>query len=838
MSIAETFPKRYEPREIEKKWQDFWYSRNLYKFNENSKKPVYSIDTPPPTVSGRLHIGHVFSYTHTEIMSRYKRMRGFEVYYPFGYDDNGLPTEILTEKEHGIRAHQVERKKFRELCLQTGQKYAQLFSDLWKKMGFSCDFESAYSTISQSSQRISQWSFVDLYHKGKLERRKEPALWCTKCATSFAQAEIDDQHIAGKFVHIPFVVDGKDSLIVATTRPELLSACVCVFVHPDDERFKSYVGKKAKVPLFNHEVPVIADPKALMDKGTGVVMCCTFGDTTDIAWWRQHKLPLREAISKFGKMTELAGEFAGLKIEEAKAKTIETLKNQNLLLKVIEIPAEQRVVNTHERCGTPVEFIVQPQWFIKVVEQKDELIQIGQKVRWFPDFMRSRYENWVSNLSWDWAISRQRAFGVPIPAWYSEDGKSVYVPELKDLPVDPTSMKPTVPCPSGEWIGDSDVLDTWATSSVTPLINARFSLENERKNFLPMSMRPQAHDIIRTWAFYTILKNYYHFGDIPWKDAVISGHVKKPEAKVQGSQMAGQEFVKKTKISKSKDGDTYAPEKIMERNCSDAIRLWSSAAGVGIDVEFDEGGMGDSSKFLNKLWNATRFALMNMDGFQPKAGHRSSHPVDRWILARLTQVSQNYFKNFELYEIHGAKVELDKFFWIDFCDNYIEFSKWRCASTDITIANEAKQTLYDILLGLIKMYAPFAPHITEEIYQLYFKNFVKAESIHLTELEQYDESLANAEALEIGKILGGTIGLVRSYKSKNQLAFKAIMDNLTILTPTSHQKSLLAVAEDIRQFSQAIAIEIVTEESMKSWFASDFEGIRIAPQMQSVEAKL
>lgn len=831
MSIAETFPKRYEPREIEKKWQNEWYSKGFYKFDSKSSKPVYSIDTPPPTVSGRLHIGHVFSYTHTEIISRYKRLKGFNVYYPFGYDDNGLPTELLTEKEHGIRAHQMERKKFRELCLQTGKKYAELFSALWKNLGFSCDFESAYSTISPTSQRISQWSFVDLYHKGKVERRKEPALWCTKCTTSFAQAEIDDQYIAGKYVHIPFVVEAKDPLIVATTRPELLSACVCVFVHPDDERFKSYIGKKAKVPLFNHEVPVIADTKAQIDKGTGVVMCCTFGDSTDIAWWRQHKLPLREAINKFGKMTEIAGPFANLKIDEAKAKTIEALKAQNLLLKTVEIPAEQRVVNTHERCGTPVEFIVQPQWFIKVVDHKKELIEIGQKIRWFPDFMRSRFENWVENLSWDWAISRQRAFGVPIPAWYSEDGKHIYVPELKDLPLDPTESKPKIPCPSGEWIGDPDVLDTWATSSVTPLINANFTLENERKNFLPMSMRPQAHDIIRTWAFYTVVKNYYHFKEMPWHDAVISGHVKKPEAKVQGSQMAGQEFVKKTKISKSKDGDTYAPDKIMERNCSDAIRLWSAAAGVGIDVEFDEGGMGDSSKFLNKLWNATRFALMNMDGFVPSMGKISSHPVDRWIWARFTQVCQNYFKNFENYEVHGAKVELDKFFWIDFCDNFIEFSKWRCSSSDPKIAAEAKQTLYDVLYRLIQMYAPIAPHITEEIYQLYFKQFVKTDTLHHTEFARVDDSLVSSEALATGKLLVGTIGLIRSFKSKNQLSFKAAMEQLTIFVPPAHDKSLRSVIEDIRQFAQATKVELVTAETSFNWFDVDFEGLKISPKM-------
>ncbi|MBN8554761.1 MAG: valine--tRNA ligase [Deltaproteobacteria bacterium] len=830
MSIDETFPKRYEPKAIEKKWQDAWYGQGAFsqanRFDENSSKPTFSIDTPPPTVSGKLHIGHVFSYTHTEIISRYKRLRGFNVYYPFGYDDNGLPTELLTEKEHGIRAHQTDRRKFRELCLETGKKYSQAFSQLWKSLGFSCDFESAYSTISPTSQKISQWSFVDLYKKGKVERRKEPALWCTKCATSFAQAEIDDIFKAGKFVHIPFEVEGLAPLTVATTRPELLAACVSVFVNPEDERFKSYVGKKAKVPFFGHEVSVIADEKAQIDKGTGVVMCCTFGDTTDIQWWRQYKLPLREAISKYGKMTELCGPVANLKIEEAKEKMIEILKEKNLVLKVVDIPAESRVVNVHERCGTPVEFIVQPQWFIKVCDEKENLISIARKIKWHPEFMRSRYENWVENLSWDWAISRQRAFGVPIPAWYSEDGKHIYVADPKDLPLDPTESKPPVPCPSGEWIADSDVLDTWATSSATPLINARFSLPNERKNFLPMSMRPQAHDIIRTWAFYTIAKSYFHFKDMPWKDIVISGHVQKPGAKVEAAQMAGQDFARKTKISKSKDGETFAPEKIIERNCADAIRLWSAGASLGTDILFDEGGMGESLKFLNKLWNATRFALLNLENFKPEKNFASKYPVDQWILARLSQVMNYYQKSFDQYEIHGAKVELDKFFWIDFCDNYIEFIKWRCLSSDAKVAEEAKQTLYQVLFKLLQLYAPLAPHITEEIYQLYFKQFEKIESIHQTEL-QFDGVKVDEKFLAGGKYLVGAIGLVRGFKSKNQYGFKIPIEDLKIYTNAEQKPHLEATISDIKNFAQAKSISILDSKEATNTFEQEFEGIKI-----------
>ncbi len=815
-SIDEKFPKRYEPAATESKWQKFWYDSNLYGFDQKSSRKTFSIDTPPPTVSGRLHIGHVFSYTHTEIISRYQRMQGFNVYYPFGYDDNGLPTEILTEKEHGVKSYQLERRKFRELCLETGKKYSVQFSQLWKRLGFSCDFESAYSTISPTSQRISQWSFVDLYHKGYLERRKEPALWCTQCVTSFAQAEIEDERIAGAYVHIPFVVEGKDPLIVATTRPELLSACVSVFVHPDDDRFKSYIGKKARVPFYDHEVPIIADDKAQIDKGTGVVMCCTFGDSTDIWWWRKHQLPLREAISKLGKMNEITGPLHNLKLNEAKKKIVELLKEKNLVLKVVDIPAADRVVNTHERCGTPVEYLVQPQWFIKVCEHKQKLIEFGRKIKWHPEFMRGRYENWVENLSWDWAISRQRSFGVPIPAWYSEDGKKVFVPEVKDLPIDPTETKPSAP---GDWIADSDVLDTWATSSATPLINARLTLPDARSaDFLPMSMRPQAHDIIRTWAFYTIAKSCFHFNQVPWREIVISGHVKKPSAPAaQTTQMAGQEFAKKTKISKSKDGDTFAPEKIMERHCSDAIRLWSAGASLGLDVMFDENGMGDSEKFLNKLWNASRFTLMQLEGFIPNSKTSIINCEDQWIRARLKEVLKYYHQSFSNFDTHLAKVELDKFFWMSFCDNYIEFVKCRTQSGSEAEKKSAFQTVYDVLLSLLKLYAPYAPHITEEIYQIYFSQYEGVKSLHLMEQPKASElTKEDQAALGDSEYLLAAIAGIRTGKSKNQIGFKVPAEKLQIGSSTEGVVALKKFERVLQNFSSSATIEILNLSELNS----------------------
>jgi valyl-tRNA synthetase len=812
MGIADTFPKRYDAKDVEPKWQKTWYDSKQYHFDENSSKPTFSIDTPPPTVSGKLHIGHVFSYTHTEIMSRYKRMKGFNVYYPFGYDDNGLPTEILTEKENKTRSFKVDRKKFREMCLETGKKFSGLFQGLWKTLGYSCDFDSAYSTISESSQKISQWSFVDLYKKGKLERRNEPALWCTKCGTSFAQAEIEDQNKEGQFVHIPFEVEGKDPLVVATTRPELLPACVSVFVHPDDDRYKDYVGKKAKTPLFEQEVTIIADDQAEIDKGTGVVMCCTFGDSTDVVWWRKHSLQLKEAISTYGKMTDVCGPIAGLKIEDAKKKTIELLKEKNLLLKTEQIKAENRVVNTHERCGTPVEFLVQPQWFIKVCEEKEQLIKMGQKIKWHPDHMRHRYENWVENLSWDWAISRQRSFGVPIPAWYSKDGKHIHIPDESELPIDPTLSQPKVSCPDGgEWIADQDVLDTWATSSATPLINARHTLENERKDFLPMSMRPQAHDIIRTWAFYSIAKSYYHFNDIPWKEAVISGHV---QMGGEASQMAGQKFAKKTKISKSKHGDTFAPEKILERNSADAVRLWSAAASLGTDILFDEDGLKESNKFLNKLWNASRFAIMQLEDFTPDSSIKIVNNEDLWIQARLQEVTKIYTSAFDEYEIHRAKVELDKFFWISLCDNYIEFVKCRVQTGSEEEKKSSFQSLYQVLLNVLKLYAPYAPHITEEIYQLYFKQYEKADSLHQLSLpESKDLSESESDGLKTGELLVAAIGGIRQYKSQNQIGFRVPSQEVMLETNADGIKRLETVKAVIQNFASANTVSMTESDT-------------------------
>ena len=432
---------RYDAKQSEPKWQQFWEEKQLFKYDRNSTKEAYSIDTPPPTVSGKLHIGHVFSYTQTEIIARYQRMLGKNVMYPFGFDDNGLPTEILTEREKGVKGSELPRDEFISMCEEVSAKYRVQFKELWQSLGFSCDWDSAYSTISESSQRISQRSFLDLLNKNHVEFKEMPTLWCCKCQTSFAQAEIDAVKKGTIFNYLNFKSEGGEDIPIATTRPELLPGCVAMFIHPENEKYKHLIGQNAIVPIFGHSVKIIADEKADPEKGTGVVMSCTYGDVTDIDWWREHNLETRICFTVDGKMNDKAGQFEGMEIEEARKAIIEKLKEDGYIFKQEDLAAENRDVNTHERCGTPVEYMPTKQWFIKVVDKIDELIKQGEKVNWYPEYMGKRYRDWVENLGWDWAISRQRFFGVPIPVWYAPDGTVVPASE-EQLPVNPQTDKP------------------------------------------------------------------------------------------------------------------------------------------------------------------------------------------------------------------------------------------------------------------------------------------------------------------------------------------------------------------------------------------------------------
>lgn len=683
----------------EKKILEFWEKEKIYKFDSKRKGEVYSIDTPPPYVSGKMHIGHALSYSHKDFIVRFRRMSG-NVFYPFGTDDNGLPTERFVEKQNKIRSKSMSRADFIDLCLKTLKKITPGFIQDYKDIGLSCDFDVYYSTIDKNSQKISQKSFIDLYNKKEIYKKKFPTLWCPDCQTTIAQAELDDKDSSSLFSTLKFKVDNKD-LLISTTRPELLSACVAVFVNPKDKRYKGLIGKKAKVPLFGQEVPIIADESADVEKGTGVLMVCSYGDKYDVEAINRHNLEPNLIIEKDGKID-------GLKVKEARKKVLEDLKEKNLIKEQKQI---SNVVNVHERCGCAVEFVTTEQWFTKILDKKNKLISQGKKVNWYPKFMYKRYENWVNGLEWDWSISRERHFGVPIPVWECKKCKEIILPNEKELPVDPLQLKKKCPKCKKDAKGEERVLDTWATSSLTPQIAS--SLVGNKIN-IPFSLRPQAHDIIRTWAFYTIVKSYLHEGKIPWKNIMVSGYVTR----------------KGEKMSKSK-GTGIQPKKVVEKYGVDALRFWAAGSKIGDDVDYQEKDLVTGKKFVKKIENASKFVFMNLKNYSPKKVKLIE--TDRLFLSQINNLIENCTKNFKNYEYSKVKLAVENFFWKKFCDNYLEIVKFRVYNGTKAEKESAFFTLYNSLFVLLKLIAPIMPFVTEEIYQEYFKKNEKIKSIHISE---------------------------------------------------------------------------------------------------------
>src|SRR5579884_112393 len=610
---------RYDPQSVETALGEIWEQAGIYRFDPDSDAPIYSIDTPPPSVSGHLHLGNVYSYSHTDFIARFRRMRGENVFYPMGFDDNGLPTERLVERELGKTAEEMGREAFIAACLRISREMAGEYRSLWQRLGLSIDWRYVYSTIDVPARKVAQMAFIDLVRHERAYRSEAPVTWCPECRTAIAQAEIDDAVKPSEFVTIPFERDGAAPLEIATTRPELLPACVAVFVHPEDARYRDLIGQEVGVPLSDRAVPVLADVNAEPEKGTGAVMCCTFGDTTDIEWWYAHRLPLRQVIDRTGRLTE--GPFSGETVGEARQGTIATLDEQGAIRGRRPI---EHAVRVHERCGTPVEYVVTRQWFIKLLDRKEELLRAGHDVCWFPEGMETRYSEWVQGLRWDWLISRQRYYGVPFPVWYCSGCGEPILATPEQLPVDPTVDQPPqhCECGSGEIVPETDVMDTWATSSLSPQIVSRW-LEDPAlyHRLFPMSLRPQAYEIIRTWAFYTIVQSQYHFGELPWRDIMISGWGLAPSGAA--------------KISKSKGGGPMAPMEMLQRYSADAVRYWAASTSLGKDAIISEEKIASGAKLATKLSNVANLASRFLQGYAPPAEPPALSPADRWILDAL-----------------------------------------------------------------------------------------------------------------------------------------------------------------------------------------------------------
>lgn len=784
--------KRYPTAEAERAMQELWAREDVYRFDPDRPGALYSIDTPPPTVSGSLHIGHIFSYTQAEMMARYKRMRGCNVFYPFGFDDNGLPTERLVEREEGVLARDLPRSVFTEKCLAVAGEYEARFRRLWQSLGFSVDWSLQYTTNSPLVRRISQRSFLDLVRQGKAYCKESPVLWCTHCGTSIAQAELDVKEIESSFHYLPFRA-GDTVLEVATTRPELLFGCVCLFVHPDDPRYARLIGGEATAPLYGYAIPILADDKVGMDQGTGVVMCATFGDSTDAAWFEQHRLPYRRVLLPDGRMAPEVPGLAGLTVPEARREIVRQLSAAGLLLRSERLT---HAVGVHERCGSEIEILPSRQWYIDVLTEKQRFLDAADEISWHPAHMKARYTAWVEGLKWDWCISRQRYFGVPIPVWYCADcGKPVFAaPDA--LPVNPLET-PYIgvcdACGCTVFHPESAVFDTWATSSVSPLINAHAGEPDDRSEWLlPMSMRTQAHEIIRTWAFYTIVKSLYHTGRVPWKDLMICGFVlaKKGE-----------------KISKSKGNAPLSPSALIAEHSADVLRYWAASARLGTDTFFSPEDLAVAHRFVTKLWNAARFSIAHLQDFDPSAPPPALPPVDRWMRARVDEATARAADALDQYEIGAARHELDALFWSDFCDNYLELVKERLyepAKRGAEARRAAQYTLYHTLLSLLKLYAIYVPHVTEYIYQQFFRAHEESVSLHLLQWRLADPP--DPLLLAFGGQLKAAVGGMRRLKSERSLSMKAPLDRLEVRAAADTLDWFTQTRQDLAACAQAAEV--------------------------------
>ena len=789
--------KKYNALEKEEKWRSYWNDNKIYKFKQDERE-VFSIDTPPPTVNGKIHIGHIFSYTQTEMIARYKRLSGYNVFYPFGFDDNGLPSERLVEKEQGSRAHEIGREKFNKLCYETTDKYEDNFKELFDRMGVSTDWDIHYKTVAPSTIKISQRSFLDLVKKGYCYRKDSPALWCNECLTSIAQAELETKTIKTTFNYIKFKVkETEEEFLIATTRPELLPAIVCVFVNPMDENKRHLIGKTAHIPLLEIDVPILADEKVAMDKGTGIVMCCTFGDQTDIEWWKKYNLPLKYIFTTDGRIKAEVPVYGGLKIKEARKQIIEDLDAKGYIDHIEELEHE---VQTHERCGKEVEYSVMNQWFIKTIDHKEDFLKIGEQIKWHPSYMHNRYKEWVENILWDWCISRQRYFGVPFPVWYCKDCNTPIYAKEEDLPVNPLNDKPKIKecpnCHGTEFIPEKDIMDTWATSSVTPLINMRYGEKENYEDILkPMSLRTNASEIIRTWDFYTIVKSFYHFGSMPWKNVMISGFV-----------MAS----KGEKISKSKGNSKVEPMDLINQYSADVVRYWAGTGRLGTDIVYSEETLLRGKKLINKIWNVSKFIEMHLTDYKD-SNITPTEYIDQWIIEKYKMMEEQYQNYLDAYEVGLALNTLEKFFW-NFCDNYIEIVKHRLYRPEEfgdSARYSGQRTIYLLLYKLLQDFSVFFPYITEEIFQELYHT---EKSIHLTKRTpiEYDFKEKTKEA----DIIIEMISQVRGEKTLHNVSLKTPVKKLQIMTTKEVKEAILACEKDLKA---TLAIqELILEETDKN----------------------
>jgi valyl-tRNA synthetase len=821
-----------------------WERDGIYRFDRTAeRKNIFSIDTPPPTVSGSLHMGHVFSYTHTDTLARFWRMRGKSVFYPMGWDDNGLPTERRVQNYYGVscdpslkyienfeppfrgdppkdsRAIPISRPNFIELCDELTAQDEKVFEDLFRRLGLSVDWSLLYTTISEHSRRTAQSAFLKNLERGEAYTQEAPTLWDVDFGTAVAQAELEDRERPGAFHKLKFHVpdESRSEFVVETTRPELIAACVGLVAHPDDERYKHLFGKVAHTPIFNVEVPVFAHPLAQQDKGSGIAMVCTFGDLTDVIWWRELNLNTRPTIGRDGRfvadapaiMSDKAklqyARLAGKTVKQAQTLTVEILRETGELID--EPRAITHAVKFYEKGDRPLEIVTSRQWYIRNGGRdqalREKLLARGDELTWHPDFMQHRYANWVGGLNGDWLVSRQRYFGVPIPLWYRLDaqGEIIYdnplVPTKDQLPIDPSTDLPNgfVANQRGQangFVGDPDIMDTWATSSLTPQIAGRWIDDQDLfTRIFPMDVRPQGHDIIRTWLFATMVRSNFEHNQAPWKNAALSGWILDPDRK---------------KMSKSK-GNVVTPSDLFDQYGSDAVRYWAACARPGVDTTFSEEQMKVGRKLATKLLNLTKFVL---GAGELTVDSKPTDLIDHAMLIRLAAVVDEATIALEQFDYARALERTEAFFWW-FCDDYVELVKTR-AYGETHDASSARSSLHRALSILQRLLAPMLPFATEEVW-----SWSESGSIHLSNWPTTQETLADFVTTDdASSLLDATcvvLAAVRRAKTEAKVSQRAEVSQLVVTAPSATIDLLKANILDLRNAGALQEIKYVISTS-------------------------
>ncbi len=784
----------------ESRWQDFWEQERIYHFDPDSDKEVFSIDNPPRYASGPLHAGHAVHYTHIDFVARYKRMRGYNVMFPLCFDVNGMPIEVRVEKKYGIRMREYDRHKFVELCEEFANANIDEMRRQFKIFGESMDPSVYYRTDAKYYRRLTQISFIRLLEAGRIYKANHPVNWCPRCSTALAESEVEYQDNITNLNTILFNIKGEPErkIEIATTRPELLCTCQLAAVHPDDERYKDLIGKTLITPVFNREVPVVADDVVERDYGSGVVMICTIGDKEDLRWVFKYDLTLIKGIDEFGRMTEVAEKYTGMDLKEARKTIIEDMREDGTLVKQEENPQN---VGTCWRCHTHIEYLQVPQWFIRIMDMKDEVLAAADEIDWYPEFMKVRLREWVNSLSWDWVISRQRYFATPIPVWECTKCGHPVTPTEEECYVDPTIDEPPVErCPEcgGDLKGSEEVFDTWMDSSITPLYNS-FWLRDEKlfDKLYPMSLRPQSHDIIRTWAFYSIVRGLKLVGEKPWNDIMMGGFILAED----GTPMHAS---KENTIDPLQYHDTYG---------ADAIRYYAATCTLGKDHPFRTKDVKRGLQITRKLYNMEKlisisFGDLSKDDLkgllEEVEGDRSHlHPVDRWVLHRYSEVVRESTESADNYCFDRSVKGVVDFMWLEVADHYLELVKHRIGTGD----KGAIYTLYTLGLGMAKLVAPFLPHIAEEIYQSHYRRYEGDISIHISPWPA--EYPSDPEGYEKGLSSVDIVRSIRHYKSESKISLGARIGPVRLIT--SSRDMIEGSVEDIK--GTVKAAEVTLEDS-------------------------